>query len=88
MRHKDLYLGAEVYHCIFPHWGKGIVVELFRTIGGYRPKMYGVNWEHTGKILCHADDLRKTFNKKKQQLLNGIKLHSEFKKKMEDRLDG
>jgi len=86
MRHKDLYLGAEVYHCIFSHWGKGIVDKIFRPLG-YRPKMYGVDWEQEGTTLCRAADLRKTFNKKRQQLLNGIKSHSEFKKKMEDRLD-
>lgn len=75
MKRTDLGRGAIVYHVIFPHWGKGQVIEIRQTLMGYKTaEKYLVLWNYifgNGKQTkwCRIAELRKTFNQKKADLI-------------------
>jgi hypothetical protein len=76
MYNRDLHVGLIVYHCVFPHWGKGTVLAIrFITKASVE---YKVEWEYTfgngGKTnWCKPRELRKTFNYKKVALVASFK---------------
>ena len=82
MDHKKLNKGQTAYHSIFPHFGKGTVInsgmmtDYTRT--PYRKKMmYVVRWTGLSRTKkdttrCTASQLRVTFNKKRYEKIKTI----------------
>ena len=71
MKWKDIYKGAVVYHCVYTHWGKGIVQDvvvanLFEYLfekGNRRVLVKFVAHDTVTRI--QSNSLRKTPNRKK-----------------------
>lgn len=75
MNRIDLYRGKKVFHCTFPHFGEGEVIDVRdKDFFGYRTsKKYKVRWSNGKEIWQKASELRKTFNHKKADLIREIK---------------
>jgi hypothetical protein len=71
MNWKDIRRGATVYHCIFTHWGKGVVQDVVSVNLGEAMFEKGdrraiVQFEeHDTAMRMQATALRKTPNRKK-----------------------
>lgn len=75
MNKKDISIGLEVYHTMFPHMGKGIVKQLRQKdfLGFPTSQKVRVEWHKLdGGVIeqwCRLSQLRKTFNQKKMDML-------------------
>lgn len=65
MKLRELYVGAVVYHTLFPHWGRGVVEQMRRTdnLGLVTARRALVRWDggvNNNPAWMRASELRKT----------------------------
>ena len=72
MRRRDITIGSVVYHSVFPHYGKGVVLKsrVKDSLGYPTTERYLIKWDgRDNEIWCRVSSLRKTFNQKKANLI-------------------